>query len=91
MSTNKKQKRFTARFEIQGEILAYKRKGERKIAKAIELEKKIKELLDEANLPDTLGHTFEYLRDQAQGLREKADRARRAHLLIQERYLPELQ
>jgi hypothetical protein len=33
---------------------------------------------------------FAYLRDQAQGLREKADRARRAHLLIEQEKIPQL-
>jgi hypothetical protein len=90
MKTNKPQQKFNARFEIQGEILAYKRKAENKIKKAIELEVKIKALLDQANAPETPGHMFEYLRDQAQGLREKADRARRAHLLIEEEKIPQL-
>ena len=86
----KPQRKFVARFEIQGEILAYRRKAENKIKKAIDLEVKIKALLDEANLPETPGHMFEFLRDKAQGLRETADRARRAHLLIEEEKIPQL-
>ena len=86
----KPQQKFSARFEIQGEILAYRRKAENKIKKAIDLEVKIKALLDEANLPETPGHMFEYLRNKAQGLREKANRALRAHLLIEEEKIPQL-
>ena len=81
----KPQQKFSARFEIQGEILAYRRKAENKIKKAIDLEVKIKAFLDEANLPETPGHMFEFLRDKAQGLR-----ARRAHLLIEEEKIPQL-
>lgn len=90
MKTPKPQKRFQHRFEIQGEIIVYRRKAERKIAKAEALEVEIKKLLDEANLPDTPGHTFEYLRDQAQERLEKATRARRAALLIEEEKIPQL-
>ena len=85
-----KQKHFSARFEIEGEILAYQRRAARKIEEAIKLEEKIKELLDEARRPETPGHMFEHLRDKAQGLREKANRARRAHLLIEEEKIPQL-
>lgn len=85
-----KQQKFNARFEIQGEILACRRKAENKIKKAIALEVKIQALLDEANSPQTAPHMFEFLRDRAQGLREKADRARRAHLLIEEEKIPQL-
>ena len=86
----KPQQKFSARFEILGEILAYRRKAENKIKKAIDLEVKIKALLDQANASETPGHMFEFLRDKAQGLREKADRARRAHLLIEEEKIPQL-
>lgn len=86
----KKQQKFTARFEIQGEIIAYKRRAAKKIEKAIKLEEKIKELLDEANRPETAPHMFEFLRDKAQGLREIADRARRAHLIIMDEVIPQL-
>ena len=85
-----KQKHFSARFEIQGEILAYQRRAAGKIEKAIKLEEKIKELLDEANRPETAPHMFEFLRDKAQGLRETADRARRAHLIIMDEVIPQL-
>lgn len=85
-----KQKHFSARFEIEGEILAYRSKAENKIKKAIDLEVKIKELLDEASRPETPGHMFEFLRDKAQGLRKTADRALRAHLLIEEEKIPQL-
>ena len=86
----KPQRKFVARFEIQGEILAYRRKAENKIKKAIDLEVKIKAFLDEANLPETPGHMLEHLRDKAQGLRETADRARRAHLIIMDEVIPQL-
>ena len=86
----KPQQKFSARFEIQGEILAYRRKAENKIKKAIDLEVKIKALLDQANAPETPGHMFEHLRNKAHGLREKANRALRAHLLIEEKKIPQL-
>ena len=86
-----KQKHFSARFEIQGEdprLPAPAPPG--KIEEAIKLEEKIKELLDEASRPETPGHMFEILRNKAQGLRETADRARRAHLIIMDEVIPQL-
>ena len=86
---SKKQKRYCAAFEIQAEILAYRQKATRKLAKAIKLEDEARAIIKEANLPDNETRS-EFMVNQAKELRDHADKLRRSHLLIHEEYIPKL-
>lgn len=84
-----KQQRYMAAFEIQAEIIAYRAKAARKLAKAEKLESEAQEKVMEANLPEN-EYQAAFIIDQANELREQAKKLRRSHFLIEDEYIPQL-
>jgi hypothetical protein len=84
------QKRFSKRFEIEAEIIAYKRKMKDKLVKAEAIEVKMRELYDKANNPANTKGEQEYFRDQGNFEKKKANALRRGAFLIEHNRLPQL-
>ena len=84
------QKRFSKRFEIEAEIIAYKRKMKAHLKKAEAIEVRMRELYDKANNPANTSGEQEYFRDQGNFEKKKANACRRSAFLIEHNRLPAL-
>lgn len=86
----KPQKRYTKAYEIEADILSYKRKAEKKIKEAVKLEGEAKHYLDEANKSLVASHQRQWNVEQSHIIRKKANKLRRSHELIFENHIPRL-
>ena len=84
------QKRFSAAFEIEVEILKKKKQAKSKLVTAEAIEAKVKELLHQSNSPSITCGEKQYFVEQADFERKKANKIRRSVELIYENRIPQL-
>jgi hypothetical protein len=86
----KKQKRYSAAYEIQAEIIAYKQKAQRKLALAESLEEQALAKIKLSNDPSTDKSLIDFIGMEINKIRNKERRARRAYFLIHDQHIPQL-